>query len=270
MKVSIQGVSQSFHDIAARQWFGNDIETYQATTFKDVFLSLDEGEADAAVIAIENSLYGSINEVYDLLEKYRFPIIGEIHLAIHQQLIGFEGTDVSAVKKIYSHSVALAQCENWIDTHLPDAERIEYHDTAAAAEHIRELQDTTCVAIASKQAAHHLQLSVLSENIEDNPANFTRFLVIQPGAVPPSDADRSSIIITTDHTPGALAKVLTVFSERGINLAKLQSRPIIGKPWKYHFYLVLETAGSELEDILSVVRPLTTEIVVLGQYRHNL
>lgn len=270
MKISIQGVSQSFHDIAAKQWFGDNIELYEASTFKDVFDSLDSKKADAGIVAIENSLYGSINEVYDLLEKYRIPIIGEIHLAVHQQLIGFTGADLKNITKVYSHSVALAQCDNWLETHLPHTERIEYHDTAAAVAHIKELGDPTIVAIGSTQAAQHHHLEVIVQNIEDNPANFTRFLVIQPGAKPPTDADRSSIIITTDHTPGSLAKVLTVFSDRGINLAKLQSRPVIGEPWRYHFYLVLETAGSALTETLEVIRPLTTDIVVLGQYRHNI
>jgi prephenate dehydratase len=271
-KVAIQGEKQSFHDIAAHKWYDKEpVDILPLQTFREVFCSLSNQEADVGVIAIENSLYGSINEVYDLIEKYRYPIIGEIHLAVHQQLIGLKNSKLDTITKVYSHPVALAQCEAWLDEHLPaDVERIEYHDTAAAAEHISLQKDTFSVAIASRQAADLYRLDILAKNIEDNPSNFTNFLIIQPNALPPADADRSMIVITTNHVPGALAKVLTVFANLSINLAKLQSRPIIGEPWRYRFYLVLETAGKDLSGALDAIKDLTTSIVVLGEYRHNL
>ena len=134
---------------------------------------------------------------------------------------------------------------------------------------MKQLGDPHVTAIASREAALLHNLPIIAENIEDNPANFTRFLVVKPNGTPPPDANRTTLVITTNHTPGALAKVLTVFAELGINLSKLQSRPIIGKPWHYHFYLVLDTAGAPLETALADIQPFITESVVLGQYRRD-
>lgn len=267
MRVALQGEKASFHDAAARAWFSNAITLVPCETFPEVFGSLNRHEADIAIVAIENSLYGGINQVYDLIESHGYPIVGEIHLPIHHQLIG---TATDKITHIYSHPVALAQCEDYLETHYPNAEKIEYYDTAAAVEFIKEKADPTFAAIASREAAELHDMPILQENIEDNPANFTRFLVIQPGGNPPKDADRTSLVITTNHTPGALAKVLTVFADMNINLSKLQSRPIIGQPWKYRFYLVLDTAGDQLTSALKAIEPLTDTLTILGQYKHNL
>lgn len=264
MRVAIQGASQSFHHVATQQWFGDDVLIAPADSFSEVFGLINRHEADVAVVAIENSLYGSINQVYDLIESHRYPIVGEIHLPIHQQLIALP--DHAPITRIYSHPVALAQCEQYLDVNFPSAERIEYHDTAAAAQHIKELGNASYAAIAGTQAAEAHQLPIIAENIEDNPANFTRFLVLQPHGTPPPDANRTSLVIRTNHTPGALAKVLSAFADADINLAKLQSRPIVGSPWTYQFYLVIDTAGAPLHDILHTIRPLASSLVILGEY----
>jgi prephenate dehydratase len=264
MRIAIQGASGSFHHVAAKQWFGDSIAIAPAESFSEVFGLLNRHEADAGIVAIENSLYGSISQVYDLIEAHGYPIIGEIHLPIHQQLIGLTA-DV-AIERIYSHPVALAQCENYLDIHHPNAERIEYHDTAAAVEHIKELGQPGYAAIAGDQAAIEHDLPIIARNIEDNPANFTRFLVIQPHGSIPTNANRTSLVIQTDHTPGALAAVLSIFANAGINLAKLQSRPIIGSPWTYRFYLVIDAADDSAKEALDAVRPLTTSLTILGQY----
>lgn len=266
MRIAIQGEKGSFHDEAARRWFGEDITLIPGETFGDVFESVRRGDADAIVVAIENSLYGGINQVYDLIESYEYPIIGEIHLPIHQQLIGTPGIEIT---HIYSHPVALAQCENYLDIHYPNAQRIEYHDTAAAVEFIAKNGDDHWAAIASKTAAELHAMPILASNIEDNPANFTRFLVLQPHTSAPTDADRTSLVLTTNHTPGALAKVLTILADSNINLSKLQSRPIIGSPWKYRFYLVLDVAGPTLHQALSELREYTQSLTILGEYRHD-
>lgn len=267
MRIAIQGEKASFHDAAAGKWFDFPISLVPCESFSEVFGALNRHEADGAIVAMENSLYGSINQVYDLIESHGYPIVGEVHLPIHHQLIG---TPDSEITHIYSHPVALAQCEDYLETHYPEAEKIEYHDTAAAVEFIKAKADPSFAAIASKEAAKLHGMSILAENIEDNPANFTRFLVIQPEGKVPKNADRTSLVITTNHTPGALAKVLTVFADMDINLSKLQSRPIIGEPWKYRFYLVLDTAGEKLQKALSAIEPLTDTVTILGQYRHNL
>ena len=267
MKVSIQGARHSFHDQAARQWFKEDgLEIIEADTFRQVFESVRTQASGAAVVAIENTLYGSINQVYDLIEEYQYPIVGEIHLPIHHQLIGTNGT---AISQIYSHPVALAQCEQYLNTHYPDAKRIEYYDTAAAVSYIKQLADPHTAAIASANAASYHHMNIVEQNIEDNPHNFTRFLVIDPSGIPPTDANRASLVITTDHTPGALAHVLAQLAHHNINLAKLQSRPIIGQPWHYKFYLVIDAPVLQLNSIESLLEKYVETCVVLGIYRHN-
>lgn len=263
MRIAIQGEIASFHHTAALQWFGNTITPVSCDTFAEVFGALNRLEADAGVVAIENSLYGGINQVYDLIESHGYPIVGEIHLPVHQQLIGTPGAEITHV---YSHPVALAQCENFLDTHLPHTKRVEHPDTAGAAHFVAEQQNPHYAAVASREAAEQYGLAVLRENIEDNPANFTRFLVVQPHGKTPANANRTSLVLTTNHTPGALANVLTVFAAHGINLSKLQSRPIVGKPWHYRFYFVLDTAGAPLHVALHDIKPHVASLTILGEY----
>lgn len=267
MRVAIQGEAGSFHDQAAHQWFGDDISIVCGDSFSEVFGILNRHQADAAIVAIENTLTGGINPVYDLIESHGYPIIGEIHLPIHQQLIGSTGHEIT---RIYSHPVALAQCEAFLDSNYPSAARIEHHDTSGAVGFIKQSGDKSFAAIAGRQAAELHGMEIIEQNVEDNPANFTRFLVLKPNGTPPSDANRTSLVLTTNHTPGALAKVLAIFASRNINLSKLQSRPIVGKPWNYRFYLVLDIAGPELHQTLSEIKPLTSSITVLGEYKHSL
>lgn len=268
MKVAIQGELASFHDVAAKQWFGEEVVTVSCDSFSEVFGALNRHDSDACVVAIENSLYGGINQVYDLIESHGYPIIGEVHLPIHQQLIALPDHD--KITHIYSHPVALAQCEAFLDSNYPDAKRVEFPDTAGAVRFIGQQQNPNFAAIASKAASDIYGLTVINENIEDNPANFTRFLVLQPNGIAPKDANRTSLVLTTNHTPGALAKILSILAEQGINLSKLQSRPIIGKPWHYKFYLVLDAAGPDLGATISEMRKYTESLKVLGQYRSQL
>ncbi len=270
MRIAIQGDAGSFHDAAAQIWTAkqmDNLEIVPADTFPETFRAVANDKADLLIVAIENSLYGSINQVYDLIEKYSYPIVGEIHLPIHHQLIS-AGTP-ELITDIYSHPVALAQCEAYLDQHFPRAERHEYHDTAAAVKHIKQLDDPHYAAIASDVAATLHSMPIIDTNIEDSPANFTRFLVLQPRGTVPDDANRTSLVLTTDHTPGALARILTIFANKGINLSKLQSRPIIGSPWKYRFYLVVDAAGEQLEAALREIAPLSASLKNLGSYCHN-
>lgn len=268
MRVAIQGEIASFHHMAAQSWYGQDVEIIPAESFSEVFGLIARHEADSGIVAMENSLYGSIHQVYDLLETYRYPIVGEVHLPVHHQLIGLHQN--ATISRIYSHPVALAQCENYLDANFPDVERLEYHDTAAAVEFIKNQNDPSLAAIASQEAASLHGLPVIESSIEDNKANFTRFLVIKPNGQPPVDANRTSLTLVADHTPGALAKILTIIADKGINLSKLQSRPIPGQPWNYRFYLVVDTAGQTLHETLAEIHPLTSDLTVLGEYRHNL
>ena len=269
MRVAIQGQLGSFHHQVAKQWFGDNIEILPAETFSDVFGMLNRHETTQAIVAIENSLYGSINEVYDLIESHNYPIVGEIYLRIEQQLIALPGAKTTDITHIYSHPVALAQCENYLDAHFPNAERIEHHDTAGSVEFIKNSGDRSMAAIAGRVAADTYSLPILKENIEDNKANFTRFLVIDVNTKPIVNATKASLVIQTDHQPGALANVLVAFADRGVNLSKLQSRPIIGKAWRYKFYIDIETGGAQLKHLLDDIRANGTTVTVLGEYNAN-
>ena len=268
MRIAIQGTLGAFHEFAARKWYKDQsIEFVYCDTFREVFKALQEKRADLAVVALENSLYGSINEVYDLLQHSSSTIAGEIMLHIHQQLIGLPGAPLAGIKYVYSQPVALAQCNYYITTHLPHATPVDYHDTTASVHYVKEQNDPSIAAVAGIDAAKEYGLSVIAENIEDNKQNFTRFLVIDPNGKSPANANKSSLVLTTNHTPGALAHVLSIFAKAGVNLSKLQSRPIVGDAWKYRFYVDLETAGTSLHALLSDVRQTGATIAILGEYQ---
>lgn len=267
MRVAIQGELGSFHHGAAVRWYGESIEIVACDTFKAVFESVKGGEADVAVVAIENSLYGSINEVYDLLLKYKIPIVGEIPERIHQCLIGVEpGITFRDITHVYSHPVALAQCSDFLDTHLPGAERIENHDTAASVELILSQKDTHATAIAGQFAADLYNAPVLYRNIQNHDTNYTRFLVLDPKGNHKSTSNKASLVIKTNHQPGALYKALGAFADADINLTKLQSRPIPGKVWRYMFYVDVEGPASSVIKSISELHAQGCEVVMLGQY----
>jgi prephenate dehydratase len=271
MKIVIQGAEASFHHIAANHYYGlTDDQTNDfvyADTFAAVFATLAANAADTAVVAIENSLYGSITSVYDLLQKYRFPIVGEVVEHIHQNLITFPDTKPADVRRIYSHPVALAQCAHYLAENFPEAEIIEHHDTAAAVEYIKMSGDHSSAAIAGSVAAKVHGMFILKAGIQDEPLNFTRFLVIDPHGSQRTDADKASIIITTSHEPGALHRALGVFADVGSNLTKLQSRPISGKVWKYQFYIDLEITPAALQIAIELLALQECDVINLGSYK---
>lgn len=267
MKIAIQGYEGSFHHLAAQRWFDDEqIPIVACASFGDVFLALTEGRAQYAIIAIENSLHGSINEVYDLLLRHKFSIIGEIPERIHQQLIGFEGTPLDQITHVYSHPVAFSQCASFLDTYLPNAERIEHHDTAESVAYIKTLEGRANAAIAGRVAASIHDMVLLHENIQDEDTNFTRFLVIQPEASPVLDADKVSLVLRTSHEPGALYRALGVFERHGSNLTKLQSRPIRGKVWKYQFFVDAILSKQELDAVIDELTAQQCEVTLLGHY----
>lgn len=265
MRIAIQGQVGSFHDQAAQQWYGSDTEITPCTTFNEVFAAYDNGDADAIVTAVENTLFGSINEVYRYIEECDAPIIGEIKLPVEQMLIGLPNTKISDITEVYSHPVALSQCRYFLQKNLPQATPIEFFDTASAVEFVKQNNSRHCAAIAGQTAAELYDLPVLQRAIHDNPDNITRFLVIEP-ANTPVDANRASLVITTDHQPGALVEVLQIFAKHHINLAKLQSQPIVGQPWKYKFFIVVDCAGELLYRTIRSVEHSNHEVTILGEY----
>ncbi len=265
MLVAIQGQAGSFHEQVAKQWYGNSVDILPCTTFREVFDAYAAGEADAIVTAVENTIYGSINEVYQLIDACEAPIVGEVKLAIDQMLIARPGTKLSDITEVYSHPVALAQCQKWLKKHLPQAELIEFFDTAGAVEFIKEEGAHHMAAIASKQAAMLYDVPILAPSIQDSRDNITRFLILQPTATTP-DANRASLVITTSHQPGALVEVLQVFASSGVNLAKLQSQPIIGQPFNYKFFMVVDCAGEPLYRLVEQIEKSDHQVTLLGEY----
>lgn len=267
MRVAIQGEAGSFHHLAARRWYGEDFEIVPCQTFADVFQAVAGGQADQAVVAIENSLYGSINSVYDLLTKHELPIIGEISERIHQHLVTLPDAELAKITSVISHPVALEQCSDWIDKQLPGAERVEYYDTAAAVELIKKRGDKSAAAIASQLAAELSDLPILESKIENDRQNYTRFVVLAPSGQPPDNANKSSLVLQTSHKPGALYSALGVFAGAGVNLTKLQSRPVPGKVWRYLFYVDAEVAGESLRRVIKQLEKQDCKVTILGEYQ---
>lgn len=268
-KIFIQGELGSFHHEAAIKLFGPDIEIVPCSSFASVFQTMNN---DVGLVAIENSLYGSINDVYDMIEKSNVQIFAETELQIHQNLIVLPEAKLENLREIYSHPVALAQCTNYLDKNAPNVERIEFEDTAAAVRYLTENNDPAVAAIAGRQAAELYGANIIADSIEDNPVNYTRFIAISRSPEYHLESsnyipqNKSSIILATGHQPGALYEALGIFVKYQINLTKLQSRPIIGEKWHYKFYLDFEAPASESEMLISDIKALDNEVRLLGSY----
>lgn len=264
--VAIQGQAGSFHEQAVRQWYGARATIVPCVTFRDAFDAYADGSANAIVTAVENTIFGSINEVYQLIESCGTPIIGEMKLAIDQMLVVRPGTKLTDITEVYSHPVALAQCRSFLKQHLPHAALIEFFDTAGAVEFIASEHTPHRAAIAGRAAAKLYNLPIVAESIQDDKDNITRFLVLEETS-PPADATRASLVVTTSHQPGALVEVLQIFARAGVNLSKLQSQPIVGQPWQYKFFIVVDCAGAKLRQLINEIKQSNHTVTVLGEYR---
>ncbi len=267
MKVAIQGGPASFHAAVASRLVGPEIEFLYCDTFAEVFRSMADGVADRAVVANENSLFGSIREVYDLLLQHRYPIIGEAVEHIHQQLIALPGTVPSYIREVYSHPVALDQCRRYLDLNLPNAEIIEHHDTADAVRFVQEHELTHAAAIAGTLAAEHYNMTIIAANIEDEPTNLTRFLLLDSSTTTPIPrANRAALVLTTANKSGALYQALGIFAAHNINLTKLESRPIRGEAFRYQFYVDAETDAAQLAAVIRELEEKDCAVITLGHY----
>ncbi len=266
MRIAIQGQAGSFHHQVAKRFFSQDIELVCCETFQDVFTAMKYQSADHGVVAIENTLYGTISDNYDLLFRYQFPIIGEAIEHIRQNLIGFDGTVLSDIHNVYSHPVALSQCRLWLETHLPHAEIIEHHDTAGAVADIKSKHRTKSAAIAGIQAASQYDLAILYKNIEDEPTNLTRFLILGTEPVDARSANKASLRLITSHSPGALYNALGVFARYHTNLTKLESRPLRGERFRYQFYVDILCDPATLSRIMVDLQAAGCTVTLLGHY----
>ena len=268
MIIAIQGQRASFHDIGAGKYFGAG-ERLFCESFTETIAALTTKKADYSLCAIENSIHGSIDEVYELIAKHNLFIVGELYIPISQCLIGLPGSAIESISSVYSHPVALSQCEEWLTDHLPYADKHEYHDTAASVGHILELADEHAAAIASKEAAELYELPILASSIETDKENYTRFVVIANELAVPEQANKTSLLLKTDHTPGALYTALGAFAKRSINLSKIESRPILGKAWHYKFYVDVGASieSTACKEAFSELSDNGFTVQLLGSYK---
>ena len=269
-KIAIQGFEGSFHQEAAQQFF-NDVEVICCTTFREVVkIAADKKESDGGIMAIENSIAGSILPNYNLLQKTNLKIIGEVYLQIKQNLLVNPGIKLEDIREVHSHPMALLQCIDFLEKY--NWKLIETDDTALSAKHIHQHRSKHIAAIASKLAAELYQLDVLAPNIHTLKNNYTRFLMLQPAdkAKETDDANKASIIFNTDHSKGSLARVLTKIAEGDINLSKLQSMPIPGSDWKYSFHADMEFETIEqFNKVIKNITPLTDDLTIYGIYKNG-
>ena len=267
-RISIQGFEGSFHQIAAREFFGKNIEILPCATFREVIEATKNSSATAAVMAIENSIAGSILPNYNLLHKADLVVVGEVYLPIRQHLLVNPGVRMEDIKEVQSHPMAIQQCMDFLIKF--NWKLIETEDTALSAKHVHQRKNKHTAAIAGKLAAELFSLEILAENIHTEKKNYTRFLVLQKEKGEVHNADKASISFHTDHSRGSLAKVLTRIADGGISLSKLQSFPIPGSDWKYNFHADMEFDSiKQFDSVLNSLKEVTKQIKVYGVYKNG-
>lgn len=267
-KISIQGIKGSFHEDAATRYFGEEVEIVECRTFKKVCELLDQDLVDYAVMAIENSIAGSLLANYSLLRDYHLRIIGEIYLHIQMNLMVYPGTSYKDIKEIHSHPIALRQCAEYIDEKFGEIKLREKSDTAGAAQELSDEKYNYVASIGNVRSADIYGLEILEKGIETNKKNYTRFLILSKHGNPIKETDKASISFQCGHYYGALAKVLTIFGEHEINLTKIQSIPILGKPNEYSFHVDLEYGSIDnYEKAIHLVLKNASSLAILGEYK---
>lgn len=268
-KIATQGQPASFHHQAVSHLFAQPHQIISCATFPEVFEALRKKEAQAGVVAVENSLYGGLNEIYDLLLHDHAWISGEHYIPITQNLITLPGVRLEDIRDVYSHTVALPQCSIFLDKKLPHAERHIHEDTAGAVADIKKWGDPSKAAIASAFAAEHYGLPILVPHIENDRHNYTRFIALSPTPQPHPEATKTSLMLDARHAPGALYHALGTFAEQKINLTMLTSRPIVGDPGHYRFYIDV-AVGEQTEAFQTAYNRITNEgylLTILGSYQ---
>lgn len=267
-RVVYQGEAGCYSEEAAVGFFGEEVAAKGLPWFDDVFAALARGEADYGMLPIENSSTGSIRQVYDLLAQYDFSLVGEYQVKVEHCLAALPEVTLGDIRTVYSHEQGLMQCDKFLDGHR-DWRRVPVLDTAGSAKQVRETCDRTAAAICSRRAAKLYGLEVLAFPINHNAANVTRFVAVSP--VPELRAGRNklSLMLSLPHRAGALHEILTVFSVRGLNLQKIESRPILGRDWEYLFFLEVDgdLTAPEMDGVLHELSQLSEALRVLGNFK---
>jgi len=263
--VAIQGEAGSFSHAAALEIHGPVLRLVPCPTFVELFRAVETGEATRGIVPIENTLAGSVHENYDLLSAHALHVVAETELRIRHCLIARPRTTLPQIRRVASHPVALAQCRHFFLTH-PDVVAVPAYDTAGSVRDVMSGDVDADAAIASKLAAELYGADVLAEGLEDHAENYTRFLVIAADPAPREQANKTSLMLSLGNTPGTLHRALGVFAARGLNLTKIESRPLPGRPWEYLFYLDVVVTGEGISGALEELRAFTSSIRVLGTY----
>ncbi len=270
--IAIQGYEGSFHQVAAQLFYGKNTGVICCDTFRDVVkVAENKKESSGGIMAIENSIAGSILANYNLLQRSNLKIIGEIYLHIKQNLLVNPGVTLEDIREVHSHTMALQQCDEFLDKHK--WKLVETDDTALSAKHIHQHKSKHIAAIASKLAAELYELDLIAPNIHTLKNNYTRFLVLQPeeAAKNVEGADKASVNFHTDHSKGSLARVLTTIADGDVNLSKLQSFPIPGSDFKYSFHADMEfDSFDQFNKVIGKIKPLTSGLKIYGVYKKGL
>ena len=269
-RVAIQGIQASFHEEAAYKFFGKDIETIECNSFKQTCDTLEKNEADFVIMAIENSIAGSLLPNYTLIRDYNFAVHGEVYLPIQLHLMALPGVKFENIKFATSHPIAIRQCVDFFDDY-PNIQVIESNDTAACAKKIRDEQLTDTVAIANTLAAELYGLNIIERRIESNKKNYTRFLILKKDKTDDGKKiNKASICFQVGNHVGALSKVLNIFAELNVNLTKIQSMPVLGKRNEYYFYVDMEWQDMDKYDTaIRKALKYTVNFNIMGEYESN-
>lgn len=266
MKVSIQGIKGAFHEEAARLHFSNEISIVENLTFEQVVESVENGESDAGIMAIENTISGTIHANFELIKKSNLKIVGEVHLRIEQHLAVLKGVKLEELTQVESHYMAINQCRTFFQNH-PKIKLVDIEDTALSMKNIAENELTTTGGIGSEVAAKEYGLEIIGNSIQTNKRNYTRFLILQKEGNDIEETNKATIQLILNYKKGSLLKVLSVVNSNNVDLSKIESLPIADEPWHYQFYL--DVNYENLEDygrMLKGIQPHIESMKVLGNY----
>ena len=269
MKVGYQGNHGTFSEIAALDYFvGQSFEPYGCRNFVEIMEKVEAGTFDYAVIPVENTTTGIISRSYDLFYQYQIQAVGEINVPIRHNLITVSGAKIEEIQKIYSHPEALSQCQDFFFTH-PSFIPCTFQDTARSGKYVKECGNPTIAAIGSWRAAEYYDLPIARKDVQDSDCNITRFLVVTAHSYQDQEADKTSLMVVLKHRPGSLYNILGILAKNGIDIVRLESRPIVGKPFEYRFYI--DFYGNcwkrEIQEVLHEMEMRCEEMKIIGCYK---